>query len=557
MTIGDLLYAVGLDLASLPKFKQQLTAMEKQLILEIQVAYVLPKNPPKLPTSGAGSSPIPAGAGKPVDELREKIKALSNEIATQRGVYQATGGAVDDFAARQRALRDRALELSRGLEATTDNARRLAIAAAQAERSAVGAEGGISRLGLASQVAAGQSNAIFTVFERLTGLNFDTNLISDFIAAISGAAGGAEDTGVALGDLAGQAQDSAGQLQSIVPIATAAAVGIGAVGAAVIGSVNAFRPLETALDGAQTTLQATAAQMDALQDAAQDIGPSLGQSAVSVVKAFEELGSAGLSATDVLDGAGEAAVNLAAATGAGITKTTEIFGQAKNAFELTGDEFVRAADVITSAANQTSLKVDDFNDAIGQGGAVAREIAKTGFAEFTAVIATLKPNFTSASDAGTSLKTFLQSIAAPTSTASKAMESLGFSAYDAQGGFKPLPVLIDDLRVAFQGLSEEERNSKLREIFGQDASRAAIAFLGTTGAGLRKLTAELETSGAAANQARSRIDNLDGSLKIFGQNVVTIAQRIGEQLTPALKGFIDVSNQSLGLLLGQTDAQIT
>lgn len=92
-----------------------------------------------------------------VTPLQEQIARLQNQVHGLRNQYIATGGPSDQFAARMRRVRDEALRAAQGLATTSKEFRQLQTVAAQAERAAVQAMGGMSRLGLASQVRAGMS----------------------------------------------------------------------------------------------------------------------------------------------------------------------------------------------------------------------------------------------------------------------------------------------------------------------------------------------------------------------------------------------------------------
>ncbi len=90
-----------------------------------------------------------------VTPLQERIARLQNEVHGLRNQYIAVGGPSDRFASSMRRVRDEALEAARGLATTSKEFRQLQTVAAQAERAATQAMGGVSRLGLASQVRAG------------------------------------------------------------------------------------------------------------------------------------------------------------------------------------------------------------------------------------------------------------------------------------------------------------------------------------------------------------------------------------------------------------------
>lgn len=89
-----------------------------------------------------------------VNPLTTDIARLQNQVHGLRNQYIAVGGSAEQFAVRMRRIRDEALQAAQGLSTTSKEFRQLQTVAAQAERAAVQATGGISRLGLASQVRA-------------------------------------------------------------------------------------------------------------------------------------------------------------------------------------------------------------------------------------------------------------------------------------------------------------------------------------------------------------------------------------------------------------------
>src|SRR4030067_690245 len=89
---------------------------------------------------------------------------------------------------------------------------------------------------------------------------------------------------------------------------------VGAVGAAGLGiAINSAADFEERLSAIQAVSGATAEEMDLISEAALRIGKDTKFSATESALAMEELVKAGLTTTEVLNGAADATVNLAAA----------------------------------------------------------------------------------------------------------------------------------------------------------------------------------------------------------------------------------------------------
>ena len=116
------------------------------------------------------------------------------------------------------------------------------------------------------------------------------------------------------------------------------------------------------------------------------------------------------------------------------------------------------------------------------------------------------------SDAGTSFKTMLQRLSAPSGEAAAKMKELGINAYDANGNFVGLEAVAGQLRSGMERLDPATRNAAMATIFGADAVRAAN-ILYTEGAdGIAKWTEEVTVQGAAAETAAALTNNLKGCL---------------------------------------------
>ena len=74
--------------------------------------------------------------------------------------------------------------------------------------------------------------------------------------------------------------------------------------------------------------------------------------------------------------------------------------------------------------------------------------------DLTTAMALLGNNAMKGSDAGTSLKTMLMRLTAPTDEAAAAMSGLGINVYDAQGNMRDLPAIMADLQQAMYGTNE-------------------------------------------------------------------------------------------------------
>jgi TP901 family phage tail tape measure protein len=214
-------------------------------------------------------------------------------------------------------------------------------------------------------------------------------------------------------------------------------------------AVNSAATFEQSMNVMQQVSGATAAEMQGLQEQALQLGAQTSFSAGEAAAAMLELSKAGLSASEVAAAIG-GTLDLAAAGGLGLAQAAEITANAVNAFGLEASQANSVANLLAAAANASSVEVTDLAYGMQMAGAVFSSSGQS-LETLNTALALLGNNGLKGSDAGTSLKTMLMSLTAPTDTAAKQLQSLGVSVYDAAGNMRALPDVMNDLQSALYG----------------------------------------------------------------------------------------------------------
>ncbi|MEG3083999.1 phage tail tape measure protein [Sphingomonas sp. PB2P12] len=247
-------------------------------------------------------------------------------------------------------------------------------------------------------------------------------------------------------------------------------------------------------------------QLKALSDQARTLGPQVGKGATEAAGAIEALGLAGVSTSDILGGALKAALDLSAAgmvdASASSALVTDIMGQ----FKVTAGELPGVVQKVVGALDTSKFGFDDFRLAVGQGGAIAAA-SGVSFMDFATAISATSTQFTSGADAGTSFKTYIQTLTGKSKEAESAMKKLGLSFFDANGELKPLSEQADVLRKAYGNLTDEAKSKGLEKVFGADAARTAIGLMEQGREGFEKLQSEIAGGDVEAKIAK----RLEGS----------------------------------------------
>lgn len=292
-------------------------------------------------------------------------------------------------------------------------------------------------------------------------------------------------------------------------ISNAALVGGGVIGAGVTVAVGKFADFEAAMSEAAFAAGATGGEYEVLKAKAIEMGESSVFSATEAAQAQVELGKAGLSTSDIVGGALAASMDLAAAGGLEMKDAAELTSTTMKTFGLEAKDAGRIADALAGAANASAADVDEMAYALSQVGGVANATG-VSMEDTTATLAAFADQGLRGSDAGTSMKTMLQRLAAPTGKAADMMESLGIAAFDTEGNFVGMEALAGQLQTALGGMSEEQRSATLSMIFGSDAMRGANALYATGEEGMKKYGAAVRDQGNAQEMAAAKMDNLKG-----------------------------------------------
>jgi TP901 family phage tail tape measure protein len=311
------------------------------------------------------------------------------------------------------------------------------------------------------------------------------------------------------------------------------------------GLANVYRKYDAALSDFRAVTGASADQVNALGEASQNVGRQFGISANEVVEAGTALAKAGVSVTDVLTGGLQGAVALSATGSLELADAAEIAAIAMHQFGMSGKDIPLVADMLSKGANDAVGDVRDLAWALRQSGLVAGQF-NLDMDDTVGTLSLFAQQGLIGSDAGTSFKSMLLAIAGPSGVASKKMDELGISFYDANGEFIGLAESADMLQAQLGDLTEQQRNQALATIFGQDAIRSANIMINEGGDAIRAWADNVNDAGYASELAQGKLDNLNGDLsklKVSAENAVLNGG----------SGFNQSLREGVQLLTGFTD----
>lgn len=330
-------------------------------------------------------------------------------------------------------------------------------------------------------------------------------------------------------------------------IAVAAKAAALATGAVVAASTKVGMDFEKQMSTVQAISTASTQDMQLLSDKAKEMGINTVFSATEAGKAMEYMAMAGWKTQDMLSGV-EGIMNLAAASGEELGSVSDIVTDALTAFKLSAEDSTHFADVLAAASSNANTNVgmmgETFKYVAPVAGALGYSIEDTATA-----IGLMANSGIKASQAGTALRKIMNRTSQGIEISSKAIGDITIATADADGNMRSFKSIIDDMRVAFAGMSEQEAAWNAEQIAGTTAMSGLLAIVQASDADYQKLYNSIENAnGAAERMADTRLNNLAGDMTLAGSALEGAGIKIYEDLKPVMReatqGFTEIVQQT-------------
>lgn len=327
----------------------------------------------------------------------------------------------------------------------------------------------------------------------------------------------------------------------------------------------------------------TETAMNILKAKAQQMGATTAFSASESAEDMQYMAMAGWKTADMMDGIA-GIMNLAAASGEDLAKTSDIVTDGLTAFGLTAKDSTRFADVLAAASSNANTNVSMLGESFKYCAPIAGSLGYS--VEDTAVSLGIMANSgVKGSQAGNALKTSLARMASGTGEVGKTMKELGISMENGSGGTKSLMEVMENLRSSIgtvgvdlvdssgnlrqyddivadlskstEGLSQIQQIQAASTIFGKDNMAAMLTLVNAGAKDFDKLTEAINGSaGSAEEMAAKMLENLKGQLTLLKSAVEGIAGTIGNRLMPHIKTAVSWMQNVAKRLNNLNEAQL-
>lgn len=351
-----------------------------------------------------------------------------------------------------------------------------------------------------------------------------------------------------------------------------------------VKSTQKAMSFEHQMKSIQALTQIDDKQLGEMQALALAEGMRTKYNALQVAEGIETLFKAGLSMQKIQEGALAAGLNLATAGGMQMSEAAELMSTSLNAYKKDALTAAQASDILAGTANASAIDLNDLRYSLSMVGAVADGVGAS-FLDTNLALGVFGNNGLKGSDAGTSLKTFLinlvpetakaynlfkqfdlltvdvtesmkvlnkagikpasssvkditsalekyvsaqKGIKPGTAKAAKATKdymmanTLMHSAfYDEKGNIKDMASMADLLQSKLKGLTNEQRQYYLKQMFGTDAIRAANILYKEGAKGIKAFQREMSNV-TALKVAKDKMDSATGAVEMFKGAVETL-----------------------------------
>lgn len=343
----------------------------------------------------------------------------------------------------------------------------------------------------------------------------------------------------------GSKVESAGK--AIMP-ASVAMMGLGTAAVKTCSDFDSSMSTVSAVSGA------TGKDLEALRDKAKEMGEKTVFSASEAAEAMNYMAMAGWKTEDMLSGI-EGVMNLAAASGEDLATTSDIVTDALTAFGMSAQDSGHFADILAAASSNANTNVAMMGETFKYAAPIAGAMGYS--AEDTAVAIGLMANSgIKASQAGTSLRKIMTELQGEIKISGEALGEMTIQTTNSDGTMRELSEILGDCRVAFSQLSESEKAATAEALVGKTGMSGFLAIMNAGEDDVNKLTEAINNcNGSAKEMADTKLDNLEGQIKLFKSQLEALAISLGEILIPIVRDVVGHISKFVEWLNSLSDGQ--
>lgn len=217
------------------------------------------------------------------------------------------------------------------------------------------------------------------------------------------------------------------------------------------------------------------AQTQALNKEVRALGQSTVFTASEVAEGLQQIGMAGISASDAMT-ALPATLTLANLANVSMARSADIATNVLMTFNMQAKDLGQVVDLMATAVNNSNTDIEQLANALTYAGPAA-QTAGISLQETVAAVETLANSGIKASRSGSALRRLFVSLLNPTKKGQQVLDQYSISVLDAEGKTRSLVDIVGQLSSALKGLDGADRLSAIQNLVGVYATSPIAALV--------------------------------------------------------------------------------
>lgn len=259
--------------------------------------------------------------------------------------------------------------------------------------------------------------------------------------------------------------------------------------------------------------------------------------------AYYYMGMAGWKTEQMLGGL-PGIMALAAASGEDLARVSDIVTDSMTAFGWGADRASEYADILAATVTNSNTDVSQLGEAFKYAAPLAGALGQD-VDDLALSLGLMASQGIKGSQAGTTMRSVFQRLAADTSGAASVLEELGVKIFE-DGKMRDWGDILNETREAFAGLNDETKVGLAYQIAGKTGMSGFLAMINASEEDVRKLTKALEESeGAAQWMADTRLDNLSGDIEYFNSELNVLKTSLYDNVKDPMRDVVQEGTEGL------------
>lgn len=319
---------------------------------------------------------------------------------------------------------------------------------------------------------------------------------------------------------------------------------------AVKDAVNTFATFEQSMANVKAISGATAEEFAALESAALEMGRRTSKTAAESADALGYMALAGWDTQQSIKGL-EPVLRASEAFTMDLATASDLVTDSMSAMGIAVDDLGGYLDVVSKAQSSANANGQQMMEAYLNVGGKLKDM-NADMSESASILGVMANRGIKGSEAGNSLNTILMRMTASTGESSKAMKSLGISAFDAQGQWRPMEDIFMDVQNALSGMSEQQQSYYKDMIAGKNHSASFAAILDGLGNEYIDLKEKIADSDGALLQTAETMNNtMQGAFKRLESATDDMKIQFVKTFEKGLSGSINFVAEKIPVITGK------